>query len=93
MENDTKKAQSSKVTRVDGDDARRRLDELVAGTVEETLKAILDAKADKVGNVQHLEHSPKRMGIRADGYTRKLHPRTAKVEFSMPKSRWQPLET
>ena len=47
MENDTTKA-LNKVIRIDEAEIRGHLDEMVRGTVEETLNALLDAEADEM---------------------------------------------
>ena len=69
------------------------LDELVRGTVEETLNAMLDAEADDMCNAQSYEHSPYRVDTRAGSYKRKLHTKAGEVEVKMPKLRKQTFET
>ena len=55
----------SKVIRIDESEIRGHLDEMVRGTVEETLNAMLDAEADQMCNAQRYEHSPDRIDTRA----------------------------
>jgi len=83
----------SKVIRIDESEIRGHLDELVRGTVEETLNAMLDAEADAMCNAQRYEHSPDRIDTRAGSYKRKLHTKAGEVELKMPKLRQQTFET
>ncbi len=48
----------SKVIRIDESEIRGHLDEMVRGTVEETLNAMFDAEADEMCKSQRYEHSP-----------------------------------
>ena len=91
MNNSTKPL--SKVTRIDESEIRGHLDEMVRGTVEETLNAMLDAEADEMCNAQRCEHSPDRIDTRAGSYKRKLHTKAGEVEVKMPKLRKQTFET
>jgi transposase-like protein len=83
----------SKVIRIDESEIRGHLDEMVRGTVEETLNAMLDAEADEMCNAQRYEHSPDRVDTRAGSYTRKLHTKAGEVEVKVPKLRKQTFET
>lgn len=83
----------SKVIRIDESEIRGHLDEMVRGTVEETLNAMLDAEADEMCNAQRYEHSPDRVDTRAGSYKRKLHTKAGEVEVKMPKLRKQTFET
>jgi transposase-like protein len=90
--NDTTKP-LSKVIRIDESEIRGHLDEMVRGTVEETLNAMLDAEADEMCNAQRYEHSPDRVDTRAGSYKRKLHTKAGEVEVKVPKLRKQTFET
>jgi len=92
MENDTTKA-LKKVIRIDESEIRGHLDEMVRGTVEETLNALLDAEADEMCNAQRYERSPDRVDTRAGSCTRKLHTKAGEVEVKVPKLRKQTFET
>ncbi|MDC1286913.1 IS256 family transposase [Gammaproteobacteria bacterium] len=92
MKKDTTKP-LSKVIRIDESEIRGHLDEMVRGTVEETLNAMLDAEADEMCNAQRYEHSPDRVDTRAGSYTRKLHTKAGEVEVKVPKLRKQTFET
>ena len=83
----------SKVIRIDESEIRGHLDEMVRGTVEETLNSLLDAEADEMCNAQRYERSPDRIDTRAGHYTRKLHTKAGEVEVKMPKLRTQTFET
>jgi len=92
MKKDTTKPLSN-VIRIDESAIRGHLDEMVRGTVEETLNAMLDAEADEMCNAQRYEHSPDRVDTRAGSYTRKLHTKAGEVEVKVPKLRKQTFET
>ena len=92
MEKDSTKP-LSKVIRIDEGEIRGHLDEMVRGTVEETLNALLDAEADEMCKAQRYERSPDRIDTRAGSYTRKLHTKAGEVEIKMPKLRQQTFET
>ena len=83
----------SKVIRIDESEIRGHLDEMVRGTVEETLNAMLDAEADEMCKAQRYEHSPDRVDTRAGNYKRKLHTKAGEVEVKVPKLRKQTFET
>ena len=83
----------SKVIRIDESEIRGHLTEIVRGTVEETLNAMLDAEADELCNAQRYEHSPDRVDTRAGHYKRKLHTQAGEVELKMPKLRKQTFDT
>ena len=83
----------SKVIRIDENEIRSHLDEMVRGTVVETLNAMLDAEADEMCNAQRYEHSPDRVDTRAGSYKRKLHTKAGEVEVKVPKLRKQTSET
>ncbi|EED31239.1 transposase domain protein for insertion sequence element isrm5 [gamma proteobacterium NOR5-3] len=77
------------------DDARIQdhLGELVRGTVEERLNAMLDAEADALCGAQRYERSPDRVDTRAGHYDRKFHSKAGKVNLKVPKLRRQTFET
>ena len=83
----------SKVTRIDESEIRGHLDELVRGTVEETLNGLLEAEADEMCRAQRYERSPDRIDVRAGHYERKLQTKAGEVEVKMPKLRRQTFET
>ena len=92
MKDDSTKPLSN-VIRIDDGEIRGHLTEIVRGTVEETLNAMLDAEADELCNAQRYEHSPDRVDTRAGSYQRKLHTQAGEVELKMPKLRKQTFDT
>ncbi len=92
MEKDSTKP-PSKVIRIDESEIRAHLDEMVRGTVEETLNALLDAEADDLCGAQRYQRSPERVDTRAGHYDRKLQTKAGKVTVKMPKLRRQTFET
>lgn len=69
----------SKVIRIDESEIRGHLDEMVRGTVEETLNAMLDAEADEMCNAQRYEHSPDRIDTRAGAIYPTVHMNNADI--------------
>ena len=59
------------------------MDEMVRGTIEETLNALLDAEADEMCKAQRYERSPDRVDTRTGHYTRKLHTKAGEVEVNL----------
>jgi transposase-like protein len=92
MENDSTKP-LGKVIRIDEGEIRGHLDEMVRGTVEETLNSLLDAEADELCRAQRYERSADRVDTRAGHYQRKLHTKAGEVKLKMPKLRRQTFET
>ena len=56
-----------KIVQIDDARIQDHLGELVRGTVEETLNAMLDAEADALCGAQRYERSPDRIDTRAEG--------------------------
>ena len=92
MENDSTKP-LGKVIRIDESEIRGHLDEMVRGTVEETLNALLEAEADELCGASRYERSADRIDTRAGHYDRKLETKAGKVNVKMPKLRRQTFET
>src|SRR6056297_3236222 len=92
MTKDSKK-RLGKVIRIDEGEIRGHLDEMVRGTVEETLNALLDSEADELCGAARYERSPDRVDTRAGHYDRKLDTKAGPVELKMPKLRRQTFET
>jgi len=82
-----------KVIHIEEAQIQDHLGELVHGTVEETLNAMLDAEADAMCGVQRYERSPDRIDTRAGHYNRKFHTKAGEVDLKMPKLRQQTFET
>jgi len=92
MTKDSKK-RLGKVIRIDEGEIRGHLDEMVRGTVEETLNALLDSEADELCGAARYERSPDRVDTRAGHYDRKLDTKAGPVTVKMPKLRRQTFET
>jgi putative transposase len=82
-----------KIIQIDEAGVKDHLGEIVKGTVQETLNAMLDAEADVLCNAQRYERSPQRKDTRAGSYRRKLHTKAGEVEITVPKLRALPFET
>ena len=78
---------------VDAGKVRAHLDEVVRGTVEQTLNALLDAEAERACNAGRYERSPDRLDTRAGSYERKLQTKAGEVTLTVPRLRKLPLET
>ena len=82
-----------KVIQIDERKIREHLGEMVRGTVEETLNAMLDAEADQLCNAGRYERSDARRDTRAGYYERGLHTKAGDVRLKIPKLRQQKFET
>lgn len=91
MTDDTKTLNN--VVQIDESRIQDHLGEMVRGTVEETLNAMLDAEADAMCGAQRYERSPDRVDTRAGSYERTFHSRAGEVKLKMPKLRKQTFET
>jgi putative transposase len=78
---------------IDPDKVRAHVDEVVRGTVEQTLNALLDAEADRLCHAGRYERSPDRQDTRAGSYERKLQTKAGEVKLTVPRLRKLPLET
>jgi transposase-like protein len=72
---------------------REHLDEVVRGTVEQTLNSLPDAEADAMCRAGRYERSPDRLDTRAGSYERKLGTKAGEVTLKVPRLRKLPLET
>jgi transposase-like protein len=70
-----------------------QLTEVVRGTVEETLNALLDAEADRLCAAQRYERTEARKDTRAGSYERTLHTKAGQVKLKVPRLRQLPFET
>ena len=93
MTNNSETKALGKVVQIDDARIQDHLGELVRGTVEETLNAMLDAEADALCGAQRYERSPDRVDTRAGHYERKFHAKAGEVTLKMPKLRKQTFET
>tara|TARA_B100000614_G_scaffold233123_1_gene228222 strand:- start:154 stop:1365 length:1212 start_codon:yes stop_codon:yes gene_type:complete len=93
MNQDSEAKTLGKVVQIDEARIQDHLGELVRGTVEETLNAMLDAEADALCGAQRYERSPDRIDTRAGHYNRKFHTKAGEVDLKVPKLRRQTFET
>lgn len=93
MKNNSEPKPLGKVVQIDEAKIQDHLGELVRGTVEETLNAMLDAEADAMCGAQRYERSPDRVDTRAGHYDRKFHSKAGEVTLKVPKLRKQTFET
>ena len=92
--NDEKKGeQMGQVIQIDEGRIRDHLGEMVRGTVEEALNAMLDAEADRLCGAARYERSEARQDTRAGTYDRSLHTKAGDVTLKVPKLRRQTFET
>jgi transposase-like protein len=69
------------------------LGEIVRGTVQETLNALLDEEASRLCNARRYERTEGRKDQGAGHYTRTLQTKAGEVDIKMPKLRTLPFET
>jgi len=81
------------VIQIDEARIRDHLGEMVRGTVEETLNALLDAEADLLCGAGRYERSQARQDTRAGSYERTLQTSAGEVNLKVPKLRRQTFET
>jgi len=91
-ENETPKPMGQ-VIQIDEARIRDHLGEMVRGTVEEALNAMLDAEADQLCGAGRYERSERRKDTRAGSYERSLETKAGKVNLKVPKLRRQTFET
>ncbi len=93
MSDDRKEGPMGQVIQIDEARIQDHLGEMVRGTVEETLNALLDAEADRLCGAARYERSEDRKDTRAGGYERSLHTKAGKVKLKVPKLRRQTFDT
>ena len=82
-----------KVIEIDEARIKDHLGELVRGSVEDTLNALLDAEADQQCNAARYERTEARRDRRAGSYERKLQTKAGEVKLKVPKLRQQTFVT
>jgi hypothetical protein len=91
--NEKNETPMGEVIRIDEGRIRDHLGEMVRGTVEEALNAMLDAEADRLCNAGRYERTEARRDTRAGNYVRSLETKAGKVDLKVPKLRRQTFET
>ena len=87
MTEDTEGKGMGQVIQIDEARIRAHLGEMVRGTVEEALNAMLDAEADRLCGASRYERSDTRLDKRTGHYERSLDTRTGPVSLRIPKLR------
>ncbi|MTI42692.1 IS256 family transposase, partial [Roseibium hamelinense] len=93
MFDETEGSELTNVLRIDEARIKDHLGEMVGGTVEEALNAMLDAEADRLCGAGRYERSDGRQDTRAGSYERSLHTKAGDVKLKMPTPRRQTFET
>ena len=83
---ETCEASIPNVIRVDEEQVRCHVDQVVRATVEETLNGLLEAEADELCGAKRYERSPERLDTRAGHYDRQLHTKAGEVELRVPQA-------
>ena len=81
------------VIKIDEARIRDHLGEMVRGSVEETLNALLDAEADELCGAGRYQRSAERVDTRAGSYDRTLQTKAGEVKLRVPKLRQQVFQT
>lgn len=82
-----------KIIQVNEEEVKEHLGEIVRGTVQDTLNALLEEEADRLCNARRYERTEGRKDTRAGHYQRALHTKAGEVELKVPKLRALPFET
>jgi transposase-like protein len=82
-----------RIIQINEEGVREHLGEIVRGSVQETLNALLNEEADRLCNAGRYERSEARKDTRAGYYPRALHTKAGEVELKVPKLRTLPFET
>jgi len=77
----------SNVIRIDDERIQDYLGEIVRGSVEDTLNALLDAEAERLVGTGRYERTAARRDIRSGSYERKLQTRAGEVRLKVLKLR------
>jgi transposase-like protein len=93
MKEEDEGKEMGQVIKIDEARIRDHLGEMVRGTVEETLNAMLDAEADALCGAGRYQRSAERVDTRAGSYDRTLATRAGDVKLKVPKLRQQVFET
>ena len=93
MEDEGKPKPMGQVIQIDEARIKDHLGEMVRGTVEEALNAMLDAEADQLCGAGRYERTEGRRDTRAGSYERSLDTKAGPVKLKMPKLRRQTFET
>jgi putative transposase len=81
------------VIQIDDDRVRDYLKNVVRGSVEDTLNAMLDTEAERLCNASRYERTEARRDTRAGRYSRKLQTQAGEVTLRVPNLRQQTFGT
>ena len=84
---------SNNIIQLNQDLIHKELKELVRGSVEETLNALLDQEADQLINAEKYERSGERKGYRSGHYDRNFTTTSGDVKLRVPKLKGVQFET
>ena len=93
MEDNEQPKPMGQVIQIDEARIKDHLGEMVRGTVEEALNAMLDAEADQLCGAGRYERTEGRRDTRAGSYERSLDTKAGPVKLKVPKLRRQTFET
>ena len=79
--------------RIDEQQVKNHLNEVVVQTVEQTLNSFLEAEADELCGASRYERSEDRKDTCLGSYNRKLHTKADEVTLKVPRLRSLPFET
>lgn len=86
-------SKGGRIVQIDEERIKEHLGEIVRGSVQETLNALLDAEADRLCNARRYERTEQRKDTRAGSYGRSFHTMAGEVKLKVPKLRSLPFET
>jgi transposase-like protein len=93
MAHENAPAEPAKIIQINEQLVQSQLSEVVRGTVEETLNALLDAEADRLCAAQRYERTEARKDTRAGSYERALDTKAGQVKLKVPRLCQLPFET
>lgn len=93
MSNDSTKKTQGNIIQINEEQIKDHLGEMVRGTVEETLNAMLEKEAEQLVCAERYERTAGRKDTRAGHYQRGLETKAGKVSLQVPKLRQLSFET
>jgi transposase-like protein len=93
MSKDSTKSSPGKIIQINEEQIKDHLGQMVRGTVEETLNAMLEQEAQQLICAERYERTEGRKDTRAGHYNRGLETRAGKVNLKIPKLRQLTFET
>ena len=93
MSNDSTQKSQGNIIQINEEQIKDHLGEMVRGTVEETLNAMLEKEAEYLVGAERYERTEGRKDTRAGHYHRSLDTKAGKVNLQVPKLRQLSFET